>query len=361
MIRRIEWAGSHHSGMVWLLSVFSLGAACSGGDNGAADARESDAGSGDAAPGCPTSILFRSGQEIALMDPDGMVRPPQGADRRTLIEVPASNKFAEWSPDGTRIVFDLDSKPYIMNADGKSVRALSDDMVADTVRWSPDGMRLAYVAINPEVAASVGEVIVIDADGSDRKVLVEPTSTTAGPDTDRNLAWSPDGLWLAVRYYDGQQYYLGLVSAGGAPGKVVSSDVAPFKFYWSPDGEAIAFLKDGAVFTVAPESPPGTSIFRGDPLQLLGWTPGNQILFLVELQLEVMDRDGAQPTTLVNVSDTEEIDGAVSSDGSRLATVARNMGDEGAGDIWVSRVDGSMGRSLTFDNISYRPRWRPCP
>ena len=88
---------------------------------------------------------------------------------------PASDRAAEWSPDGTQIAFvsdrDGDLDVYAMNADGTGVRQLTNDPARDNVpAWSPDGSLIAFSSdrANPGVAFDLYVMSAVDGSGVNR-------------------------------------------------------------------------------------------------------------------------------------------------------------------------------------------------
>jgi dipeptidyl aminopeptidase/acylaminoacyl peptidase len=126
------------------------------------------------------------------------------------------------SPDGRQIVYTRwwvdklndrwKASLWLMNADGTRNRWLLD---ASTVRWSPDGTRIAWVG---EGQPSGSQIFVryMDAEGA----VTQVTRVERGPGS---LAWSPDGQWLAFTMLVPETSSL----SAAVPGKPAGANWAP--------------------------------------------------------------------------------------------------------------------------------------
>ena len=139
-----------------------------------------------------------------------------------------------WSPDGTRIAYELDDGIAVIDADGTKRQQLTTDHGSDP-EWSPDGTRIAY-ELDDGIA-------VIDADGTKRQQL----TTDHGSDPE----WSPDGTRIAYSTGNG-----GLVYVIDTEGPATNGPLLYNKYgigdvlSWSPDGTMIAYGTSRGVWVV---------------------------------------------------------------------------------------------------------------
>jgi len=104
---------------------------------------------------------------------------------------------SDWSPDGTRIVYDSESREggqgiWVVNADGSEATKLIDD--GSVPAWSPDGTRIAFARPDLGEMVSFGDgsggtpfyLYVMDADGTNVRTIGDFPSFGIG-----GLAWRP--------------------------------------------------------------------------------------------------------------------------------------------------------------------------
>ena len=191
--------------------------------------------------------IERKRPQIYVMDADGK-------NRRRL-----SNRFIKdaewqpsWSPDGKRIAYTSSGNQdvagghwgiYVIDADGKNLRKLSNDAVNDQQpSWSPNGKRIAYVSSRDRRGL---EIYVMDADGKNQRKL------TNSPDVhihNRDPSWSPDDERIVFTSNRDKNTDIYMIDADGKNLRRLTRDPSPDTApSWSPDGKRIVFVstRDG--------------------------------------------------------------------------------------------------------------------
>jgi imidazolonepropionase-like amidohydrolase/Tol biopolymer transport system component len=192
-----------------------------------------------------SGIVFWAGGKLNRVNRDGSahaVIPFSVNDTRGVASAPhpvidvapdtfatSMPRFATLSPDGSRVVFESLGKLHGKSARGKDAPAPltgdADGAIEAFPAFSRDGSQLAYVRWSD---AKLGEIIIADAMGQNRRVLT-------GPGHFGNLAFSPDGTMIAFEkreggyltsadYSEGAGIYV--MSLGGGEPRLVTRDGA---------------------------------------------------------------------------------------------------------------------------------------
>ncbi|HEX4963538.1 MAG TPA: hypothetical protein VF173_22100 [Thermoanaerobaculia bacterium] len=182
-----------------------------------------------------------SGSQIAFLrstvDPETGDRGPadlyvmnaDGTSVRNLSNDADDDRFFSWSPDGTRIAFSRSALPsstlYVIDVAGGGLTAIdSSTDAARGVRWSPDGTKLTYFRVLTDQNYDAANVYIALADGSDTQVVGSGVEYNTDPD------WSSDGARIAFTSRRNGTGSIDIVDADGT-GRV---DLTNFPTHYGP-------------------------------------------------------------------------------------------------------------------------------
>lgn len=200
-----------------------------------------------------------------------------------------------WSPDGRHIVYSKGSigRPWwyetvVARPTGGDAVNIggSMDPVGDVsgVTWAPDGQSLAFAGVEHH-AGAVQSIYSVPVGGGDWRLLV---SSAEDP------AYSPDGSKLAYVALDDRYHSdsVGIYVAdanGGIPHRLAAGPAAYFPT-WSPDGSLVAFerldVTGGRGWEIVVVKADGTGervvasglTFPQGPSAVVAWSPGGKLL-----------------------------------------------------------------------------------
>lgn len=340
---------------------------------------------GTTSGGLPLLAPFRLGGEVlqhecckgALQAVD-----PETGQGRHLLDAPIGQ--AAWSPDGTRLAYDVScsfggggantqrftpcgdaaSRPaglYVTDVTGERTLVASyygsGQYYQPYIRlfaWSPDASKLAYIVLGDGL-------YVARADGSEATRLASFEESGDAPPS-----WSPDGSAIA---YEAEGTVSVVPAGGGEPTILATEGHAPA---WSPDGTSIAFSTQSGIFVVRSDGSDLTQV--GDGYEF-AWSPtDDRLVYHIERgsaggfeeELWVVGSDGSNPTAIVRSDCCAGIvDGTLtwSKDGDRVAFQASERHDQGEPWRTVAADGSEVDRSipdLPETDFTQLLSWRPC-
>jgi hypothetical protein len=160
---------------------------------------------------------------------------------------------AKFSPDGTELLFDRGTDSgfdiFVMNVDGRGVRALTSTGNDYDPHWSPDGTQIAFtrqeiVEVDGQSRAT-SDIFLMNADGTDVRRLTDGGSNA----TNLYAEWSPDGTKIA--------YLAGIT---GGPGSLVVMNADGSDPTVLAEGDVLGISWQPLPATIVPQPSPGETV-----------------------------------------------------------------------------------------------------
>jgi uncharacterized protein (TIGR03437 family) len=263
-----------------------------------------------------------SGVRLPLWSPDGTRLVVNGDGFQSFIlnadgtfnkNVPLSFTSATvlcWSPDSTRFVINYERALYVINTDGTHVQRIHDIPAfgISELRWSPDGLKLAFTQ---------GSLYTLNADGSELKRLADALN---GNGTDDEVTWSPNSTKIVFSSHrsDGLSYKLYSINSDGTGLTKLTDGPNDRSPVFAPDGTKIAFARNGELYTMNPDGssvrPLGNPIIRGYRLDWQRLPVGPQPNYFL-LSGRFADVNGRVYPTTMRLSGTRNFEAPLDSRG----------------------------------------------
>ena len=176
---------------------------------------------------------------------------PNGHDLRQITHLDGDALHADWSPDGRRIAFAIQTEAdcsnlAIVNANGShlTIVAHGPDLCEDEPSFTPDGSRFVFEQY--DIATDTDALWSMKIDGSDRHRIIAPPYGATDPNV------SPDGRTISFVGFNGLElgqalFTVHMDGTGLTRLTPFETDVA-IKQDWAPDGRHLVYTDNADTF-----------------------------------------------------------------------------------------------------------------
>jgi Tol biopolymer transport system component len=201
-----------------------------------------------------TLCWSRDGKQLIYQEWDGSPYPRKiglgaGAQPQLIGDLPSRLDLSELLPDGSALATEYVTAAALWRVDLRSPIPKAEKVrdlpwTDEILRFSPDGLRLAFVTTRTGHA----QIWLANSDGTNQRPLVESIPGFANPpvyDSLMVLEWSPDGKWIAftAREFHADAYGhngLYLVSSSGGQVRRLAGEALPIEeLSWAGDGKSL--------------------------------------------------------------------------------------------------------------------------
>jgi TolB protein len=262
---------------------------------------------------------------------------PDGSNQKQLT-FEGDNGRPAWSPDGKKITFGAyrDGKRWVgvMEADGSNQKLIAEGTDPD---WSPDGRQIAF-------SSADGQIWVMSTDGSNKLQVTRSATHKSGP------SWSPEGKRMVFTLVGNRASRTDFKPQVG----IMNSDGTNERILTTEDRTNVHIEPDGSVTVLE------TAHDAGVP----AWSPvEDKIAFFSGIarqhgQVWAINADGTGSKQLTETRGSSE-DPSWSPDGKQILF---STGRSGRNELWVMDAEGKNQRKVSnMEAYPYpgRATWQP--
>jgi Tol biopolymer transport system component len=228
-----------------------------------------------------------------------------------------------------------------------------------TFSWSPNGRQLLYSVAAPrgpddsdtyDYSASYVDLYVVNADGSDRRRLSRANIST-------DPVWSPRGDAVLVGDAYAGSDKLRVINADGSGARTILVREEIGNFAWSPDGTKIAYDTYDSGYAIYVMNADGSAPKRLTEGGIDSWRPGGQVVFRYALENWLINPDGSGLRPVGKAGELAAF-GELAPDG-RTAALSEKIGGSDL-ELVLGDIGGGPLRRLTDNDLEDdSPSWSP--